>query len=91
MTITLNVLITLAGPQKIFSIWSEPIANLPGIELAVGGGFTISDAVDDWYDKLPDYFFIDDETSFYKERLQYRIKRPFMVQRGEYPKTMKAN
>ena len=91
MTITLNVLITLAGPEKVFSIWSDPIADIPGIEFAVGGGFTITDAVDDWYDKLPDYFFIDDETSIYKERLQYKIKRPFMVQKEECTKTLKVN
>ena len=70
MTITLNVLITLTGGEKIFSVWSEPIQGITGIEMTVGGGFTITDAVDDWYDKRPSYFFVDDETSVYKERLK---------------------
>ena len=91
MTITLNVLITLTGGEKIFSVWSEPIQGITGIEMAVGGGFTITDAVDDWYDKLPSYFFVDDETSVYKERFKYKIKRPFMVEKGEYPRILRVN
>ena len=91
MTITLNVLITLTGEEKIFSVWSEPIQGITGIEMTVGGGFTITDAVDDWYDKLPSYFFVDDETSVYKERLKYKIKRPFLVEKGECPRILIVN
>ena len=91
MTITLNVLITLTGREKIFSVWSEPIPGITGVDLAVGAGFTITDAVDDWYDKLPSYFFIDDENTIYKERLKYKVKRPFMVEKGEYPRILKLN
>ena len=91
MTITLNVLITLTTSEKVFSVWSDPIFNLPGIENCVGGGFTITDAVDDWYDKLPPYFFIDDENTLYKERLKYRIRRPFVVEKGENPRTFKIS
>lgn len=47
MTITLNVLITLTGREKVFSVWSEPIPGITGLDLAVGAGFTITDAVDD--------------------------------------------
>lgn len=81
MTITLNVLITLTGKEKIFSVWSEPIPGITGLDLAV----------DDWYDKLPSYFFIDDENTIYKERLKYMVKRPFMVEKGEYPRILKLN
>ena len=91
MTITLNVLITLTGKEKIFSVWSEPIPGISGLDLAVGAGFTITDAVDDWYDKLPSYFFIDDENTIYKERLKYKVKRPFMVEKEEYPRILKLN
>ena len=91
MTITLNVLITLTGGERIFSVWSEPIQGITGIEMTVGGGFTITDAVDDWYDKLPSYFFVDDETSVYKERLKYKIKRPFLVEKGECPRILIVN
>ena len=91
MTITLNVLITLTGGEKIFSVWSEPIQGITGIEMTVGGGFTVTDAVDDWYGKLPSYFFIDDETTIYKDRLKYRIKRPFMVEKGECPRILRVN
>ena len=91
MTITLNVLITLTGEEKIFSVWSEPIQGITGIEMTVGGGFTVTDAVDDWYDKLPSYFFVDDETSVYKERLKYKIKRPFLVEKGECPRILIVN
>mgnify|MGYP003478549639 FL=1 len=86
MTITLNVLITLTGGEMVFSVWSEPIPAIAGLDRAVGAGFTITDAVDDWYDKLPPYFFIDDETTLYKERLMYKIKRPFMVEKGDNPR-----
>ena len=82
MTITLNVLITLTGGEKIFSVWSEPVPGITGIEMTAGAGLTITDAVDDRYDKLPSYFFVDDENSVYKERLKYMIKRPFMVEKG---------
>jgi hypothetical protein len=91
MTITLNVLITLTSGEKIFSVWSEPIPGITGIEMAVGAGFSITDAVDDWYDKLPSYFFIDDENAVYKEHLKYRVKRPFMVEKGEYPRILRVN
>ena len=91
MTITLNVLITLTGGEKIFSVWSEAIAGITGIEMAVGAGFSITDAVDDWYDKLPSYFFIDDENAVYKEHLKYTDKRPFMVEKGEYPRILRVN
>ena len=91
MTITLNVLITLTGREKVFSVWSEPIPAITGLDLAVGAGFTITDAVDDGYDKLPLYFFIDDENTLYKERLKYKVKRPFMVEKGEYPRILKLN
>ena len=91
MTIRLNVLITLTGGEKIFSVWSEPVPGITGIEMSVGAGFTITDAVDDWYDKLPSYFFVDDENSVYKERLKYRKKRPFMVEKGEYPRIFRVN
>ena len=91
MTITLNVLITLTGGEKVFSVWSEPIPAITGLDLAVGAGFTITDAVDDWYDKLPPYFFIDDENTLYKERLKYKVKRPFVVEKGEYPRILKLN
>lgn len=91
MTITLNVLITLTSSGKIFTVWSEPIADIIGIDMTIGAGFTITDAVDDWYDKLPSYFFIDDENSVCKERLKYKIRRPFMVEKGEYPRVFKIN
>ena len=91
MTITLNVLITLTGGENIFSVWSEPVPGITGIEMSVCAGFTITDAVDDWYDKLPSYFFVVDENSVYKERLKYRIKRPFMVEKGEYPRIFRVN
>jgi hypothetical protein len=91
MTITLNVLITLTGEDKLFSVWSEPISEIIGIEMAVGVGFTITDAVDDWYDKLPSYFFIDDENTVYKERLKYKVKRPFMVEKGASPRILRVN
>ena len=74
----------------MFSVWSEPIPAITGLDLAVGAGFTITDAVDDWYDKLPPYFFIDDETTLYKERLMYKIKRPFMVEKGDNPRIFRA-
>ena len=90
MTITLNVLITLTSAGKIFSVWSEPIACLARIEQTIGAGLTITDAIDDWFDKLPPYFFIDDETTLYKERLMYKIKRPFMVEKGENPRIFRA-
>ena len=77
MTITLNVLITLTGGEKVFSVWSEPIPAITGLDLAVSAGLTITDAVDDWYDRLPPYFFIEDENTLYKERLKYKVKRPF--------------
>ena len=91
MTITLNVLITLTSAGKIFSVWSEPIACLTRIEQTIGAGLTITDAIDDWFDKLPPYFFIDDETTLYKERLKYKIKRPFMVEKGENPRIFRAS
>ena len=91
MTVTLNVLITLTSSGKIFTVWSEPIAGITGIDMTTGAGFTITDAVDDWYDKLPQYFFIDDENSVYKERLKYKIKRPLMVEKGEYPRVFKVS
>ena len=91
MTITLNVLITLTGGEKVFSVWSVPIPGITGIEMAVGAGFTITDAVDDWYDKLPSYFFVDDENTVYKERLKYKIKRPFMVEKGTCPRILRVN
>ena len=69
MTSTLNVLITLTGGEKVFSVLSEPIPAITGLDLAVSAGFTITDAVDDWYDRLPPYFFIDDENILYKELL----------------------
>lgn len=47
MTITLNVLITLTDGEKVFSVWSEPIPAITGLDLAVGAGFTITDAVVD--------------------------------------------
>ena len=47
--------------------------------------------MDDWYDKLPPYFFIDDENTLYKERLKYKVKRPFMVEKGEYPRIFKLS
>ena len=90
MTITLNVLITLTSAGKIFSVWSEPIAYLARIEQTIGAGLTITDAIDDWFDKLPPYFFIDDETTLYKERLMYKIKRPFMVEKGDNPRIFRA-
>ena len=61
MTITLNVLITLTSLGKIFSVWSEPTAGVSRIEQTVGAGLTVTDAIDDWFDNLPSYFFIDDE------------------------------
>ena len=64
----------MTGKEKIFSVWSEPIPGITGVDLAVGAGFTITDAVDDWYDKLPPYFFIDDETFDALERNKERIK-----------------
>ena len=91
MTVTLNVLITLTSSGKIFTVWSEPIVGITGIDMTIGAGLTITDAVDDWYDKLPPYFFIDDENSVYKERLKYKIKRPFMVEKGEYPRVLKVS
>ena len=39
MTITLNVLITLTGGEKVFSVWSEPIPAITGLDLAGGAGF----------------------------------------------------
>ena len=90
MTITLNVLITLTSAGKIFSVWSEPIAYLARIEQTIGAGLTITDAIDDWFDKLPPYFVIDDETTLYKERLMYKIKRPFMVEKGDNPRICRA-
>ena len=62
----------MTGAEKIFSVWSEPIPGITGIEMAVGAGFTITDAVDDWYNKLPSYFFVDDENAVYKEQLKDR-------------------
>jgi hypothetical protein len=47
--------------------------------------------VDDWYAKLPSYFFVDDENAVYKEHLKYRVKRPFMVEKGEYPRILRVN
>ena len=91
MTITLNVLIALTGGEKMFSVCSEPIPAITGLDLAVGAGFTITDAVDDWYDKLPPYFFIDDENILYKELLKYKVKRPFMVEKGETPRILSVN
>ena len=76
MTITLNVLITLTGGEKVFSVWSGPIPAITGLDLAVSAGLTITDAVDDWYDRLPPYFFIDDENTLYKECLKYKVKSP---------------
>ena len=91
MTITLNVLITLTSAGKIFSVWSEPTAGVSRIEQTIGAGLTITDAIDDWFDKLPSYFFIDDENTLYKERLKYKLKRPFMVEKGESPRIFRAN
>lgn len=91
MTITLNVLITLTSSGKIFSVWSEPTDGVSRIEQTIGAGLTITDAVDDWFDKLPSYFFIDDENTLYKERLKYKLKRPFMVEKGESPRIFRAN
>lgn len=91
MTITLNVLITLTSSGKIFSVWSEPTTGITRIEQTIGAGLTIIDAIDDWFDKLPSYFFIDDENTLYKERLKYKIKRPFMVEKGEYPRILRVN
>ena len=43
MTITLNVLIALTGGEKMFSVCSEPIPAITGLDLAVGAGFSITD------------------------------------------------
>lgn len=91
MTITLNVLITLTSSGKIFSVWSEPTDGISRIEQTVGAGLTVTDAIDDWFDNLPSYFFIDDENTLYKESLKYKLKRPFMVEKGEYPRIFRAN
>lgn len=88
MNITLNVLITLTAAGKIFSVWAEQNRSIPGIELNAGCGFTISDAVEDWYDNQPSIFFIDDETVIYKDSFSYRLKRPFVVERGESPRIL---
>lgn len=86
MTITLNVLITLTSGVRIFSVWADPVCGITGIEHSAGTGFTVSEAVEDWYDRLPSYFFIDDESTLHKERISYRIRRPFMVEKGENPR-----
>lgn len=88
MNITLNVLITLTAAGKIFSVWAEQNRSIPGIELNAGCGLTISDAVEDWYDNQPSSFFIDDETVIYKDSFNYRLKRPFVVERGESPRIL---
>jgi hypothetical protein len=91
MTVSLNVLITLASSGKIFTVWSEPVCGITGIDMTIGAGFTITDAVEDWFDRLPSYFFIDDENTVYKDRLKYKIKRPFMVEKAENPRVLKVS
>ena len=91
MTVSLNVLITLTSSGKIFTVWSEPVCGITGIDMTIGAGFTITDAVEDWFDRLPSYFFIDDENTVYKDRLKYKIKRQFMVEKAENPRVLKIS
>ena len=58
MTITLNVLITLTGGEKVFSVWSEPVPAITGLDLAVAAGFTITDAVKTLFQALLGPFFV---------------------------------
>ncbi len=91
MTVSLNVLITLTSSGKIFTVWSDSVSGITGIDMTVGAGFTITDAVEDWFDRLPSYFFVDDENIVYKDHLKYKIKRPFMVEKAENPRVLKVS
>ena len=91
MIVSLNVLITLTSSGKIFTVWSESVCGITGIDMTIGAGFTITDAVEDWFDRLPSYFFVDDENTVYKDHLKYKIKRPFMVEKAENPRVLKVS
>lgn len=88
MTVKLNVLITLSFLDKTFSVWSEPMDDLPRIELYVGNGASICDAVDDWYAQIPERIFIDDETTVSKTSITYKLARPFKVEKGNHPRIL---
>ena len=64
MTITLNVLITLTGGEKVFSVWSEPVPAITGLDLAVAAGFTITDAVKTLFQALLGPFSYYSDTVF---------------------------
>ena len=80
MKILLNVKISLYGDRKSVSVWTAHNPVLSGIEDITGIGNTITEALDDFYSSLPDFYMIDKETTLQSEDITYDLVKPYAVE-----------
>lgn len=91
MVIRLNVLITVSGTARTFSVWSDKRSELPWIDIYEGHGTSLAAAVDDFYESLPDELIIDDDTFITPSAINYALKRPFKISEGETVRIFRLN
>lgn len=91
MVIRLNVLITVSGTARTFSVWSDKRSELPWIDIYEGHGTSLSSAIDDFYENLPNEIIVDDEVSLTPSDVSYVIKRPFKITYGREPRIFRLS
>ena len=89
MVLKLNVLVTVSETTRLFSVWTDKQNELPLIEIYEGHGVSLSSAIDDFYDSLPEEIIVDDEVILSSSEISYVIKRPFKVSHGNVPRIFK--
>lgn len=79
MKLFINVRINFTGEGKMFTVWPRPHHFLPGIEFYTGFGYSLSEAMMELRESLPESFMIDDEFSICSEKLEYAVIRPLEI------------
>ena len=87
MKIKLNVRVNLTSEGRLFTVWPKANQYLPCIEFYTGYGKSTSEAIEDFYAKLPNEFTIDDEYSVATTSLEHTLERPFEIVHSDTVKT----
>lgn len=80
MTIRLNVKISVSDQGRNVTVWSDEMRDLPGIEEYTGIGQTIPEAVEDYFNTLPETIFIEDDIILKTADFSYDLIKPYEVE-----------